>query len=175
MRRVLILVGAFCGLVYAANWLTESHGFVSVGFGLSATAGTYAAGLTFGIRDALHEAADQRWPNPAWMGTLVVSGAIVVGAGLSAVINPQLALASGVAFLIAEMADLAIYAPMRRRQWVAGVMISNVVGSFVDTVVFLQLAGFPIREAVAGQMVGKSLMILPAIPLVWFVRNRGRR
>jgi uncharacterized PurR-regulated membrane protein YhhQ (DUF165 family) len=160
-KAALLFIG-FLGCVVAANWLTNRYGFVPVGFGLMATAGTYAAGLSFGVRDALHEVAG-RW---------VVIAGIVAGAGLSAFVSPTLALASGVAFLVAEFADLAVYEPLRRHRWVAAVIASNVVGAVVDTVVFLHLAGFPIRDAIAGQMVGKCLAILPALVIVWWVRRR---
>ena len=161
-RVAALLFCMFLGCVVAANWLTNRYGFVPVGFGLTATAGTYAAGLSFGVRDALHEAGG-RW---------IVLAAIVAGAGLSAFVSPSLALASGVAFLVAETADLAVYEPLRRRRWVSAVIASNVVGSLVDTVVFLHLAGFPIRDAIAGQMVGKALMIAPALMVVRWVRGR---
>lgn len=151
----------FIGSVFAANWLTSRYGFVPVGFGLTATAGTYAAGLSFGARDALHEAA-------GWRAAVL---AVLVGAALSAAVSPSLALASGVAFLVAELADLFVYHPLRERRWTVAVVASNVVGAFVDTVVFLHLAGFPIRSALAGQMVGKALMILPALLVVGWVRR----
>lgn len=162
MSRRAGFFAAFVGCVLAANWLTDRYGFVPVGFGLSATAGTYAAGLSFGVRDALHELAGRR----------VVALAICVGAVLSALVSPSLALASGVAFLVSEFADLAVYAPLRRRRWVAAVVASNLVGAVVDTVVFLHLAGFPVSDALAGQVVGKTLMILPALVLVGWVRRR---
>ena len=152
----------FLATVVAANWLTERYGMVPVGFGLTATAGTYAAGLSFGLRDALHELAG-RW---------AVVAVIVAGAGLSALISPQLAFASGVAFLVAETADLAVYDPLRQRQWTVAVIASNLVGALVDTVVFLWLAGFPVRAAIGGQMVGKALMIAPALLIVGWVRRR---
>ena len=161
MKKV-VLFAAFVATAWAANALTQRYGFVPVGFGLTATAGTYAAGLAFGLRDALHELAG-RW---------AVLAAIAVGAALSVVVSPSLALASGAAFAVAEVADLAVYEPLRRRRWVLAVIASNLVGAFVDTVVFLHLAGFPIRPALAGQMVGKAMMILPALLVVRWVRGR---
>ena len=162
LARKFTLFLSFVGCVFAANALTTRYGFVPVGFGFSATAGTYAAGLSFGVRDALQEASSVR----------VVVLAIIVGAAASALVSPQLALASGAAFLISEAADLAVYTPLRRRRWTLAVVASNVVGALVDTALFLQLAGFPIRSAVAGQMVGKTLMVIPALGIVWIVKRR---
>lgn len=52
----------------------------------------------------------------------VVAGA---GAGLSALTAPALAVASAVAFLVAERADFAVYTPLRRRGWARAVAASN--------------------------------------------------
>jgi len=155
------LFAMFLGCVFAANYATNRWGFVTLG-PWAFTAGTYAAGLSFGVRDALHDVAG-RW---------VVLAAIVIGAALSAFLSPTLALASGVAFLFSESADLAVYEPLRRRHWIGAVVASNLVGAFVDTVLFLHLAGFPVRSAITGQMVGKALMILPALALVGWLRGR---
>jgi len=43
----LITGTAFVAAIVLANWLTSRYGFVSVGLGLSATAGTYAAGAVW--------------------------------------------------------------------------------------------------------------------------------
>jgi uncharacterized PurR-regulated membrane protein YhhQ (DUF165 family) len=82
-----------------------------------------------------------------------------VGAGLSALVSPALAVASGVAFLVSEAADFAVYTPLRRRSWDAAVWASGLVGSLVDSVLFLGLAfgsAAVTPTAVAGQVVGKA-------------------
>lgn len=162
-RRTGILAAGFAGTVLAANWLTARYGFVPVGFGLTATAGTYAAGLSFGLRDATQESGG------AWAAV----AAIAVGIALSALVAPPaLVFASAAAFALSELADLTVYSPLRRRHWVGAVIASNLVGALVDTYVFLTIAGFPVREAFAGQMVGKALMIVPALFIVRWVRSR---
>lgn len=157
------LFAAFIALVWLANWLTNRYGFVALG-PFAFTAGTYAAGLTFGARDALHDAA----------GRSKVVAAIVVGAGLSYLVAPSLAAASGVAFLASELADLCVYQPLRERRWVVAVVASNLVGALVDTVLFLTIAfgaASVTGDAVAGQMVGKGLMITPSLVVVRWVRG----
>lgn len=52
---------AFLATIVIANWLTTEYGFVAVGFGLTATAGTYAAGLALGFRDVLQDHAGRLW------------------------------------------------------------------------------------------------------------------
>jgi queuosine precursor transporter len=140
---------AYVSSVVAANWLTARFGFVPVGFGLATTAGTYAAGMALLARDALQDAAGRR----------AVLFAIALGAALSAWLStPQLAVASGTAFLVAEVADMTVYTPLRRKGWARAVLASNVVGAVLDTLVFLWLAGFPVTSTtVGGQLVGKVI------------------
>jgi queuosine precursor transporter len=156
-RRRANAVAAIAGFavsVAAANWLTSRYGFIPVGLGLSATAGTYAAGLCLLARDWEHDTA----------GRVAVLAAIAAGGLASAVMaGPRLALASAVAFVASEVADLLVYQPLRRRGWVRAVVASNGVGAPVDTILFLALAGFPIWAAVPGQLLAK--MTATAIPV----------
>lgn len=157
----------YCGTVVLANWLTSHFGFVAVGFGLSATAGTYAAGLSFGARDLAQNYAGRR----------AALGAVAVGAVLSTILAvPQIAVASGVAFLLSELLDYAIYTPLRARNATAtAIVASNTAGAILDTFVFLGIAGFPITGAVvAGQLVGKAWMTLFAV-LAWEVARAVSR
>jgi uncharacterized PurR-regulated membrane protein YhhQ (DUF165 family) len=151
MNKTLAALAAatFLACILLANYVTTEYGMVPVGFGLVATAGTYLAGLTFVLRDTVQDGFGKR-------ATL---GLVVLGAGLSYFISdPFIALASGVAFLASELADLAIYTPLRKRGYIRAAVASNVVGAFVDTVLFLWIAGFPILAALPGQMVGKTLI-----------------
>lgn len=157
----------FLACILAANHVTTDYGMVPVGFGLTATAGTYLAGITFVLRDALHDLFGARW----------VMLLIAIGAALSYFISdPFIALASGVAFLASETADLLVYAPLRRRGYIRAAIASNAVGSAVDTVLFLWIAGFPIADAFAGQMVGKLTVTLAVVVAVATYRmRRGAR
>lgn len=162
MTRTITAALAFVATILAANYVTTRYGMVPVGFGLAATAGTYLAGLCFVLRDTVQDLGGRRL-------TLAL---IVVGAVLSyAISDPFIALASGLAFLVSEAADLAVYTPLRRRGYVRAAIASNVVGSVVDTFLFLWVAGFPIAEAWQGQMVGKLTITAVAVALVVTVRT----
>jgi len=155
----------FIGCILAANAVTSDFGMVPVGFGLVATAGTYFAGLTFILRDALQDVAGKRW-------TLVV---IALGAILSFFIaSPFIALASAVAFGLSELADLAVYTPLRKRGYVRAAITSNIVGSIVDTIAFLTIAGFPLWAALPGQMVGKLAVTAIAVLAVVIIRAQRK-
>lgn len=148
--------------IFAANWAISRFGAVPVGFGLMAPAGVYFAGLAFTLRDLTQESLGRRW-------TVV---AILAVAVLSAVVSPTFALASGTAFLFSELADFAVYTPLRARHWLGAVLASNTVGLVVDSVLFLSLA-FGSLEFLTGQVVGKAWMTLLAIVLLSLWR-RGR-
>ena len=83
-------------------------------------------------------------------------------------------LASAVAFLFSEFADLAVYTPLARRRLVAAVVASSMVGLVVDSMVFLWLA-FGSLEFLSGQIIGKTWMVLASIPLIAWLRRRDER
>jgi len=85
---------------------------------LSAPAGVFFAGMAFTLRDGLHELGGRVW----------VLGAIVVGGVLSYFIDPVFAVASATAFIVSELVDYSIYAPLRRRSWLPAVVVSNIGG-----------------------------------------------
>lgn len=143
---IVALAAAFLATILGANYLTTEYGMVPVGLGLTATAGTYLAGCAFVLRDSIQDRAGATW-------TMVLIGA---GGLLSiAVADPAIAVASGIAFMHSEFVDLAIYTPLRRRGYLRAAIASNVAGSFVDTVLFLWLAGFFAWPDVPGQMLAK--------------------
>lgn len=164
MTKKVTSVAAFIACIVLANWLTATFGLIPVGFGLMATAGTYAAGLTFVFRDLIHEAGG-RW---------LAVAAIASGALLSwFVASPALAVASGVTFLVAELFDLAVYVPLRKRGLLIAVLVSNVAGFTLDTFLFLYLAGFPITgPVVAGQLLAKGTMTALGLAALWPVGKR---
>lgn len=145
--RAPLLAAGLVGTVVLANWLVSTFGLIPAGFGLLVPAGTYAAGLALVLRDELH-AYGLRW----------VFGAIATGIAVSFLLGDgRIALASAAAFGLSELADLAVYAPLRKRRWVAAVICSNIVGAVVDTLVFLTIAGFPLTWAtVGGQLLVKA-------------------
>lgn len=157
---MIALVG-YILVIVLANWAIQQFGLVPVGFGLLAPAGVYFAGLAFTLRDLVQEGLGRKW-------TVV---AIVAGAALSAVLSPQLALASGIAFLFSELADFAVYTPLRQKNWLLAVGLSNTVGLIADSVLFLALA-FGSLDFLPGQIVGKGWVTLVAVAVLWTVRKR---
>lgn len=174
-RRLIGLLSAalFVFTVYAANWLVTRYGPVAIGFGLVAPAGVYVVGLAFTLRDIVHRT----------LGRWFVIGAILVGAVLSYFVSANahipggkmgLAVASAIAFLFSELADLSVYEPLRERGWVPAVVVSNIVGLVVDSALFLWLA-FGSLAFFWGQVVGKAYMTAIAVTLLALWQSLRRR
>jgi queuosine precursor transporter len=170
----IVYVVLFGLTIPAANWLIGHAGtecapngpcVIPVAPGLMAPSGVAMIGLALVLRDLVQRR----------LGVGIAIVAINVGAALSAVIAPPaLVIASTVAFLMSEFADLAVYTPLARRGLVAAVVASSMVGLVVDSIVFLYLA-FGSLEFLLGQIVGKAWMVVASIPFVAWLRRRDER
>ena len=77
------------------------------------------------------------------------------------------------AFLLSELADYAVYTPLQERRLITAVVASSLAGLIIDSMVFLYLA-FGSLDYLGGQIVGKAWMVLLAIPVIWWIRNRDK-
>lgn len=157
MSRLSIAAAAvYLATIPLANWFIGHVGtqefpggphVIPVGFGYTAPSGVLLIGLALAMRDAVQRLSG-RW---------LVLIAIVIGVGLSYLVNPAIATASAVAFGLGELADFAVFTPLSRRHLVAAVIVSGVVGGIVDTFLFLQIA-FGSTDYWQGQIIGKTAM-----------------
>ncbi|MBT3372983.1 MAG: VUT family protein [Rhodospirillaceae bacterium] len=165
---------AFALCIPAANWMLGHLGtvcppngpcLIPVAPGIMAPSGVLMIGLALVLRDLVQRR----------LGALWAIGAILAGAALSALLAPPaLVLASGVAFLLSELADFAVYTPLQRRRLVLAVVASGLVGLVIDSLLFLQLA-FGSLDYLSGQIIGKSWVILLSIPVIWWLRSWDQR
>lgn len=163
---------AFLATIPAANWLIGNVGtvcepdgpcLIPVGFGLMAPSGVVLIGAALVLRDIVHERLGATW----------ALAAILVGGALSYLVAPTyLAVASVAAFLLSELADMAVYSPLRKKRLIAAVAASGAVGAVVDSAVFLWLA-FGSLDYLSGQVVGKVWMT--ALAAIVLVAMRARR
>jgi uncharacterized PurR-regulated membrane protein YhhQ (DUF165 family) len=170
----LVFLAGFALSIPAANWLIGNVGTVCVANGpcvipvapgIMAPSGVLMVGLALVLRDLV-----QRRLGLAWS-----TAAIVAGAALSAAVAPPaLALASGVAFLLSEFTDHAVYTPLQRRRLVLAILLSGAAGLVVDSIVFLYLA-FGSLDFLLGQVVGKAWMVLLSLPAIRWLRRRDAR
>jgi queuosine precursor transporter len=151
---------AYAAAIIGANQLTLRYGLVPVGFGLTATAGTYCAGCALMLRNQVQDL----------LGRTCVAVAILAGAALSSLTSPTLALASGIAFAIGELIDMALYSPLRRRGWARAVLAASLPGAAFDTVAFLDIAGIPMTgRSIAGQLIAKAWAVwVPVVSVAFF-------
>lgn len=141
-----------------ANWFINNVGstpfpdsphLIPVGFGYQAPSGVLLIGLALFSRDLLQERA----------GKKPVLIAIGLGLLLSVLVNPAIAFASGAAFLASELADFGIYTQVRKYSKWLGMLLSGVVGSIIDSFLFLWLA-FNSIAFWEGQIIGKVGMTI---------------
>jgi len=139
--KVIALIAAFAATVPLAHWMTGNIGTACV------TDGPCLLPVGFGLG--------------------APSGALAIGGILSAMFAaPALIFASVLAFVLAELADLASYAPLRKHSLMLAVFLSGVAGSIIDSAVFLWFA-FGSLEFILSQVVGKawmSLLVLAFLP-----------
>jgi uncharacterized PurR-regulated membrane protein YhhQ (DUF165 family) len=168
---------AFMACIPAANWMIGHLGTVCSSPGpclvpvlpwspqggpLMAPSGVMMIGVALVLRDLVQRR----------LGRVAALLAIAAGAVLSgAVAPPALVFASTAAFFLSELADFAVYTPLQRHGLVIAVLASSVVGLIADSVLFLYLA-FGSLEFLEGQIVGKTWMVLLALPIVHWIRKR---
>ena len=170
----LLFLAGFALCIPLANWMIGNVGtkcvpngpcLMPVGFGVMAPTGVIMIGLALVLRDLVQRRLGVGW----------AAAAVVAGAAISAFLAPPaLVVASGAAFLLAETADLAVYTPLQRRGLVTAVVASSIVGLVIDSVLFLYLA-FGNLDYLRGQVLGKSWMVLAAIPFIVLLRRRDER
>jgi uncharacterized PurR-regulated membrane protein YhhQ (DUF165 family) len=174
-REGLIFLALFALTIPAANWLIGHVGtacvaprgpcVVPVAPGVMAPSGVMMVGVALVLRDLVQRR----------LGTGLSALAVLVGAGISALVAPpSLVLASAVAFLLSEFADLAVYTPLARRRLLAAVVASSCAGLVIDSIVFLWLA-FGSLDFLLGQVIGKAWMVLLSVPFVAWLRRRDER
>ncbi|MBB4264691.1 queuosine precursor transporter [Roseospira visakhapatnamensis] len=133
--------------------------------------------LTYPVAFLVTDVTNRRFgPTQAWR---VVSVGFALAVVLSVVLaSPRIALASGTAFLMAQALDILVFNRLRDRVWWLPPMVSSLLGSALDTVMFFTLAfagtGLPwIGWGVGdfGVKVTVALLLLPAFRLL--ARARG--
>jgi uncharacterized PurR-regulated membrane protein YhhQ (DUF165 family) len=164
-------LAGYIATVPVANWLIGHVGttciprgpcLIPVWPGVMAPSGVLVIGLALVLRDVVHKE----------LGARVALAAIAVGVAASALVAPPaLVLASAAAFGLSELADMAVYQPLHRRSMMLAVALSGVVGSIVDSALFLLLA-FGSLQFMSGQVIGKCLATAAALPFIAIWRRR---
>lgn len=141
LSRFLVAVAAMVAVVAASNVLVQFPvdamlGGVNLGDILTWGAFTYP--VAFLVTDLSNRAfGPQR-------ARLVVVAGFVVAVILSIwLATPRIAIASGTAFLVAQLLDISIFHRLRNSAWWHAPMFSSLVSSALDTIIFFTLAMAP--------------------------------
>ncbi|TDT96437.1 hypothetical protein DFO45_1629 [Azorhizobium sp. AG788] len=133
-RAFALAVFAMCAAVLTANVLVQ---FPFTPFGLEdyLTYGAFTYPVTFLINDLTNRR----------LGVQRTRLVIYVGFALAVLLSvlfatPRIALASGSAFLVAQLMDATVFNRLRRRAWWMPPAMAGFVSSAIDTVVFFSLA-----------------------------------
>lgn len=174
LREGYVFLALFIASIPAANYLIQNVGtfcvpngpcLIPLGFGITAPSGVLMVGVALVLRDMVQRR----------LGLPAAFLAILFGGLVSWFIAPPaLVVASVAAFLLSELADLAVFTPLQRRGLVKAALVSSLVGLVVDSVLFLTLA-FGSLTYLPGQVLGKAIMVLLAVPVLIWLRNRDNR
>ena len=173
MNKKATLIILYLATIPAANWMISNTGTqfflggphtIPVGFGYNAPSGVLMIGAAMFLRDAVQNI----------YGKKTTTIAIVIGVLLSYLVNPAVATASAVAFACGEMADFFVYTKLRDRTLVGAVISSDIIGGFIDSFLFLQIA-FGSTMYWQGQVIGKTGMALVGGLLIWVTNDLFKR
>ncbi|TCP58705.1 hypothetical protein EV663_11834 [Rhodovulum bhavnagarense] len=139
MNRILPGILAMAAIVVASNILVQ---FL---FGQWLTWGAFTYPLAFLVTDVMNRVYG---PGPArrvvLAGFLVGVACSFVGTQIMGEFGPlvtlRIAMGSGLAFLTAQLLDVAIFDRLRQGRWWRAPLASTLVGSSVDTAIFFTLA-----------------------------------
>lgn len=113
------------------------------------------------------------------LGAAAARRVVLVGFALAVALSlifadGRIALASGSAFLIAQMLDVAVFDRLRRAAWWKAPMFSSLLGSLLDTTLFFSLAfagtGLPWTGWALGDFAAKLVMVATLLaPFRWLM------
>lgn len=133
-RSIWPFVAAMAVVVAASNFLVQFP-VQYLGLGEILTWGAFTYPVAFLVNDLTNRRFGPR------AARLVVSAGFVLAVALSIwLASPRIAIASGTAFLVAQLLDVSIFDALRRQSWWRAPLISSLAGSVIDTVIFFSLA-----------------------------------
>lgn len=155
IRLPLVAVAAMCVIVVASNILVQ-YPFRPFGLHDFATWATFSYPVAFLVTDLTN-----RRFGPATARRVVIVGfvlAVILSAWFA---SPRIAIASGTAFLVAQLLDVSVFDRLRNGTWWRAPLVSSIIGSAVDTAIFFTLA-FAAAFAVLGATQPYPAEIIPA-------------
>jgi queuosine precursor transporter len=148
-KRTLPFIAAMAAIVTASNFLVQIP-FDRFGMKDVLTWGAFTYPVAFLINDLTN-----RRFGPSAARTVIYCGfalAVVLSFVLA---TPRIAIASGIAFLLAQLLDAGVFDRLREGLWWRAPLVSTLLGSMLDTVLFFSIA-FSERFAFLDRMTGQE-------------------
>jgi queuosine precursor transporter len=162
LTRLLAAVAAMAAVVAAANFLVQFPVQAQLGpvdFADLLTWGAFTYPIAFLVTDLTNRHLGPR------RARLVVFWGFAVAVVLSVwLATPRIAVASGTAFLLAQLLDISIFDRLRRGAWWHAPLFSSLAGSALDTLIFFSLAfaaPFSFLDTVFGREDGSLTFAAP--------------
>lgn len=139
MQRLLPGIAAMAAIVVASNVLVQ---FL---FGQWLTWGAFTYPLAFLVTDVMNRVYGPDTARKVVLAGFVTGvicsliGTQIEGAA-GALVTWRIALASGVAFLTAQLLDVAVFDALRGGRWWRAPLVSTVLGSALDTALFFSIS-----------------------------------
>ncbi|GAB6054435.1 queuosine precursor transporter [Magnetospira thiophila] len=155
----------FIGLVVAMTVIvTASNILVQYAINDWLTWGALSYPIAFLVTDLTN-----RFQGPAMARRVVIVGFMMAVLMSFWLATPRIALASGTAFLIAQMLDVQVFNRLRDKTWWLPPLVSSSLGSALDTVLFFSIAfaatGLPwVTWAIGDFGVKMALALILLIP-----------
>jgi uncharacterized PurR-regulated membrane protein YhhQ (DUF165 family) len=162
LARFWVAVAAMVAIVAASNYFVQFPVHAQLGpINLAdlLTWGAFTYPVAFLVTDLTN-----RHLGPARARLVVVSGfavAVVLSVWLA---TPRIAIASGTAFLVAQLLDISIFDRLRRSAWWHAPLFSSLVSSALDTLIFFSLAfaaPFAVLDTIFGREDGSLTFPAP--------------
>ena len=153
LARFVAAIAAMVAVVAASNILVQYPVAVQLGpinLGDILTWGAFTYPVAFLVTDLSNRAF-----GPAKTRLVVVAGFVVAVILSVYLATPRIAIASGTAFLAAQLLDISIFHRLRDGAWWKAPMFSSLVSSALDTAIFFSMA-FAAPFAMLDTMFGRE-------------------
>jgi uncharacterized PurR-regulated membrane protein YhhQ (DUF165 family) len=164
-RDFFIALVAMTLVVLSSNILVQ-HPFTHWGLGDYLTWGAFSYPFSFLVTDLANRRFGMRGARR------IVYVGFVLAVALSVVLaTPRIAIASGAAFLVAQLIDIGIFAHLRDKAWWMPPFVSSVISSGLDTAIFFSVAFYcgpvPGVGLTVSDMLGQAGIADACIALPW--------
>lgn len=136
--KVAIAILAMASVVVASNVLVQYpvHGMLgAINLADLLTWGAFTYPMAFLVTDLTN-----RRFGPSAARKVVFAGFVLAVVLSIALATPRIAIASGTAFLVAQLLDVSIFDRLRRAAWWKAPFVSSLLGSIIDTLLFFSIA-----------------------------------